>query len=77
MTSQKIYFQHLYKQLLVEIDDINQASTPTDVQQLINRILTLNKPSKRELLLGKLKSNKNFIEHFNALFIEHSESISL
>ncbi|HAR62098.1 MAG: hypothetical protein DKM50_14190 [Candidatus Margulisiibacteriota bacterium] len=67
MNSKKIFYQHLYKELIEEIEVFDGNRSVQDAQSLIDKIYSLSKGNKRDVLLKKVQTNRNFLEYFNVL----------
>jgi hypothetical protein len=69
MGSKKMYYQHLYKEIFVDIEALDvESMNKKRVKEIVQKIYLLEKKGKREILLKKLKDNKNFIEQFSQYF---------
>lgn len=68
--SKKLYYQHLYKDLLNQVESFDGSMGAEQLEALVSKIATLDKKQKSEFLYSKLKSNKNFVKLFNSMFQE-------
>lgn len=74
MATAKVYYQHLYKELLTEIDEFSASSSLDSAQSIFKRICSLEKPQKKDFLIKRLKTNKNFMMLFAVMYEDLIES---